>query len=165
LAHPHARLVVTGLSALAMSAAAILPARAQTDEIEIYDASINRPGEFSVTLHNNYTPDGRKEADFAGGVVPDHTLNGVPEFAYGMTDWWELGAYLPVYTLTRDGRAELDGAKLRTLFVVPRAEERSFFYGVNLELGYNARHWEPTRFSAEIRPIVGIIPGALVFDS
>lgn len=131
-------------------------ARAQTDEIQVYTGEINKPGEFSVTLHNNYTPSGRKEADFPGGVVPDHALNGVPEYAYGVNDWWELGIYLPVYTITRDGRPEFDSAKLRTLFAVPHAEDRSFFYAVNFELSYNARHWEATRLSAEMRPIIGV---------
>lgn len=131
-------------------------ARAQTDEIQVYTGEIVKPGEASLTLHNNYTPSGRKEADFPGGIVPDHALNGVPEFAYGMTDWWELGLYLPVYTLTREGRGLLDSAKLRTLFAVPHAEDRGFFYAVNFEFSYNARHWERTRFSAEIRPIIGV---------
>ena len=140
------------LSALSYGA----PARAQMDEIEVYDAEINAPGEFSVALHNNYTPSGRKTADIPGGIVPNHALNGVPEFAYGVTDWWEVGAYVPVYTLTSGGRAEFDSVKLRSLFVVPHAEQRDFFYGVNFELSYNARHWEPTRFSTEIRPIIGV---------
>jgi len=66
-------------------------ARAQTDEIQVYDATINEPGQFSVELHNNYTPIGRTQPDFPGGVVPNHALNGVPEWAYGVTDRLELG--------------------------------------------------------------------------
>lgn len=132
---------------------------AQSDEIQVYTGEIVAPGEFSVTLHNNYTADGRKQADIPGGIVPDHALNGVPEFAYGAYDWLELGAYLPVYTVTRDGRARLDSAKLRILFAEPHAEDRSFFYAVNFELSYNARHWESTRFSSEMRPIVGFRSG------
>jgi hypothetical protein len=31
---------------------------AQTEEIEVYDATINAPGQFSLELHNNYTPIG-----------------------------------------------------------------------------------------------------------
>jgi hypothetical protein len=70
-------------------------AHAQTDEIQVYDAEINNPGEFSLQLHNNYTPIGRKFPDFPGGIVPNHTLNGVPEWAYGVVDWLELG-YAPI---------------------------------------------------------------------
>src|SRR6266550_4531655 len=47
------------------------------------------------------------------------------------------------------------GVKLRMLFAVPRADDRTFFYGVNFELSYNAKHWDPTRDTSEIRPIIG----------
>jgi hypothetical protein len=130
-------------------------ADAQTDEIQVYDADINSSGQFSLQLHNNYTPIGRNLPDFKGGIVPNHTLNGVPEWAYGVTDWLELGAYVPVYSWTGSRRLLIDGAKLRAEFVVPHAQERSFFYGVNFELSFNARYWEPTRNSGEIRPIIG----------
>jgi hypothetical protein len=136
----------------------LLPATAadaQTDEIQVYDAEINNPGVFSLQLHNNYTPIGREHAEFAGGIAPNHTLNGVPEWAWGITDWLELGAYAPVYSWTGDGRFLIDGAKLRAEFVVPHAAERSFFYGINFELGFNARYWDPSRTSGEIRPIIG----------
>jgi hypothetical protein len=66
-------------------------ALAQTDEIQVYDAEINDPGQFSLQLHNNYTPIGRQSPNFPGGIVPNHTLNGVPEWAYGIVDWLELG--------------------------------------------------------------------------
>ena len=106
----------------------VVSACAQTDEIQVYDASTNEPGQFSIELHNNYTPIGRKQPDFVGGIVPNHTLNGVPEWAYGVTDWLELGAYLPLYSWTGTGNFLIDGAKLRTEFVIPHAQERSFFY-------------------------------------
>jgi hypothetical protein len=130
-------------------------AQAETDEIQIYDAEINNPGQFSLQLHNNYTPIGRKEPDFPGGIVPNHTVNGVPEWVYGVVDWLELGAYVPVYSWTGSGQRLIDGAKLRAEFVVPHAPDRSGFYGVNFELSFNAHYWEPTRNSGEIRPIIG----------
>lgn len=129
---------------------------AQTDEIQVYTGEINKPGELSLTLHNNFTPLGRTRADIPGGVVPNHALNGVPEFGYGVTDWWEIGAYIPVYTYTRDGRLEADSVKLRTLFVTPHADERTFFYGINFEFSYNQPWWEVHRFTGEIRPIIGV---------
>lgn len=64
----------------------VVTAYAQTDEIQVYDATINELGQFSVELHNNYTPIGRKLPDFVGGIVPNQTLNGVPEWAYGVAD-------------------------------------------------------------------------------
>ena len=66
--------------------------------------------------------------------MPQGSVNGTLEWAYGVTDWFEAGTYLPVYTFTRDRKLELDGAKLRALFAVPHADARRFFYGVNFEL-------------------------------
>jgi hypothetical protein len=57
--------------------------------------------------------------------------------------------------LDRDGRFFIDGAKLRAEFVVPHAQDRSFFCGINFELSFNARYCERTRNSGEIRPIIG----------
>jgi len=128
---------------------------AQTDEIQVYDAEIVSQGHWNLTWHNNYTPSGRTVPDFPGAVVPDHTLNGVPEWAYGVRDWFELGAYVPIYSLT-GGRLAFDGVKLRTLFVVPHAAERTFFYGINFEYSYNRPQWDTHRFSGEIRPIAGV---------
>ncbi len=130
--------------------------RAQTDEIQVYDAEITAPGRFNLTWHNNFTADGRTTAAFPGGIVPEHALNGVPEWAYGLTPWLEAGLYLPIYTLSRDGELLFDGAKLRALFVVPDAHDRRFFYGLNFELSYSEPHWDASRWAGEIRPIVGL---------
>jgi hypothetical protein len=131
-------------------------ARAQTDEIQVYDAAITAPGQFNLTWHNNFTPSGRTQPAFSGGITPNHALNGVPEWAYGVTDWFEAGTYLPVYTLTNDGRLVFDSVKLRALFVVPDAHDRTVFYGLNFELSYNTPHWEMSRHSGEMRPIIGV---------
>lgn len=138
-------------------------ARAQTDEIQVYNAEIAAPGQFNLTWHNNFTPAGRQQADFPGGVVPDHALNGVPEFAYGVTDWLELGAYVPIYTLTSGDQLMFDGVKVRTLLVVPHAHDRTFFYGLNFELSFNQPQWNVSRYSGEIRPIVGTHLGRFDF--
>jgi hypothetical protein len=129
---------------------------AQTDEIQVYDAEIVSQGHWNLTWHNNYTPSGRELPDFPGAVVPAHSLNGVPEWAYGVRDWFELGAYVPIYSLSSGGGLQFDGVKLRTLFVVPHAAERTFFYGINFEYSYNRPQWDTHRFSGEIRPIVGV---------
>jgi hypothetical protein len=130
-------------------------AQAQTDEIQVYDAEIAAPGQLNLTWHNNYTFSGPSQPAFPGAVVSNRALNGVPEWGYGVTPWFETGLYLPVYTLTGKGEFLLDSAKLRALFVLPDAHTQTFFYGINFELSYNSPHWEPTRFSGEVRPIIG----------
>src|SRR3984893_448478 len=133
---------------------------AQTDEIQVYDASIADKGKFNLTWHNNLTPAGATTPAFHGALGADKSLNGVPEWAYGVTDWFEAGLYMPLYSIGKEDTnhgtsALLNGFKIRLLFVAPHADERTFFYGVNFEFSDNAKHWSSTRFTSEVRPIVG----------
>jgi hypothetical protein len=128
---------------------------ALSDEIQVYDASIAAPGIVNLTWHNNYTASGARTPEFPGGLVADHALSGVTEWAYGVTDWFEAGLYLPLYGVSRNAGATLNGFKVRALFVAPDAGDRQFFYGINFEFSYNARHWDSERFTSEIRPILG----------
>jgi len=164
LSHPTAaRALARGLAFFAALCAWPLAATAQTDEIQVYTGELAAPGELSLTLHNNYTLQGGKTADLPGGVIPNHSLNGVPEFAYGLNDWCELGAYFFVYSRTADAHYLAQSAKLRATFAVPHADKRSFFYGVNFELSHNSLRWEEKHTSGEIRPIVGWRRGPVDF--
>ena len=146
--------------------ASVASIRAQTDEIQVYDANIAAPGKFNLTLHNNWIAEGRDAPAFKGGLVPDESLNGVPEWAYGVTDWLETGLYFPLYSISKNRGATFNGFKLRALFVAPHAAERTFFYGVNFEASYNARHWDPSRITSEVRPILGwhLHPVDIIFN-
>jgi hypothetical protein len=130
-------------------------AQAQTDEIQVYDAQIAAPGVFNLTWHNNYTPDGHTTAAFPGGIATNHTLNGVSEWAYGVTDWFEAGLYMPLYSISGTGAWTYNGFKIRTLFVAPDAADQPFFYGVNFEYSWNTAHWNQNVNTQEIRPIIG----------
>lgn len=138
-------------------------AQAQTDEIQVYDATIAPTGAFNLTLHDNFTPSGRTTAAVPGGIVPDHALNGVAEWAYGIAPWFEGGVYFPLYSITRDGSVLYNGFKLRTLFVTPDAAKREFFYGVNFEFSFNTAHWDERAHTSEIRGIVGAHLGRVDF--
>lgn len=150
---PSAVLLSASLALVVLVAVPSL-AFAQADEIQVYDGGLADKGKFNLTLHNNFTPKGMATPAFPGGFATDKLLNGVPEWAYGATEWFEAGLYLPLYSMNNDG-AKLDGFKLRALFAVPKADDRKFFYGANFEFSVNARHWDETRFTSEVRPIVG----------
>jgi hypothetical protein len=139
------------VAALALPRAAF----AQADEIQVYDGGLAAPGVFNLTVHNNYTPKGVDNPAFPGSVVANKSFNGVPEWAYGVTDWFEAGLYLPLYSHDKDQGWGLNGFKLRTLFAAPHGDDRRFVYGSNFEFSYNARRWDSTRFTSEIRPIIG----------
>ena len=144
------------LSVLAGAVVSIVlapPARA-TDEIQVYNAGIAAVGQFTIQQHLNYIPLGVKDPPFPGGLVSNHSINGTPEFAYGVTDWWEVGLYLPFAIQNQQFLS--DAFKLRTLFVSPNAEQRNFFYGVNFEFSNTTPKFSQSRFALEIRPIVGV---------
>src|SRR5882724_3000495 len=134
---------------------------AQTDEIQVYTGELAAPGEFTLTIHNNYTPSGIKTPGFPGALAADGALNGVPEWAYGVNDWLELGTYLPVYSIAPGGHYYVESVKLRALFAVPHADKRDFFYGMNFEFSRNAARWDSSRYSGEIRPIIGVRFGSI----
>jgi hypothetical protein len=124
------------------------------DEIQVYNAEIAEVGQFSIQQHLNYTITGRTEPDFRGGLVPNHALNGTPEFAYGVTPWLELGLYIP-WAVNEQGQFLSNAIKLRTLFVTPDAAKKDFFYGLNFEYDFPTPPFGPTRFAMEVRPIIG----------
>ena len=149
-----------GLRVLALLAMAVTVANPPTpaqavDEIQVYNAEIAEIGQWTVEQHLNYTLQGHTQPDFPGGLVSNHALNGTPEFAYGITDWWELGFYIP-FAVNSGGQFLSNGAKIRNLFVSPHAEKRDFFYGVNFELGYATPPFSQSRYTLEIRPIIGV---------
>ena len=130
-------------------------AAAQADEIQVYDGGLAAKGTVNLTWHNNFIARGLTSPAFPGAVAANRSFNGVTEWALGVTNWFEAGLYLPLYS--RDNRTGwgIDGVKLRALFAVPNADDRRFFYGANFEFSYNARRWDTTRFTSEVRPIVG----------
>ena len=50
---------------------AALPSAAHaTDEIQVYNAGIAAPGQFTIQQHLNYIANGVKTPDFPGGLSP-----------------------------------------------------------------------------------------------
>ena len=154
--HSAAGLVAAGVVAAVMGP--VLPAVAADqvhDEIQVYNAEIADVGQWTYEQHLNYAIVGQTQPEFPGGFTSNRSLQGTPEFAYGITNWWEGGFYLP-FAVNSAGEAFSDGAKIRSLFVTPDAAERSFFYGVNFELGYELPQFSQTQWNLEVRPIIGM---------
>jgi hypothetical protein len=125
------------------------------DEIQVYNAEIAEVGQWTLQQHLNYTWQGLTQPEFPGGLVPNHSLQGTPEFAHGMTDWWEVGWYAP-FAINNEGEFLSNGGKFRNLFVVPDAEKRNFFYGINFGLSYETPNFSQTPWALEIRLIIGV---------
>ena len=140
---------------LALAAGPALAVDQVHDEIQVYNGDINEVGQWSYQQHLNFAGIGQTVPEFPGGFTSNHSLQGTPEFAYGITNWWEVGFYLP-FAVSGTGEFLSNGAKLRNLFVVPDASKRNFFYGVNFEIGYEMPQLSPTPWLLEIRPIFGV---------
>jgi hypothetical protein len=151
-----ARAISVCLCFLGAAALMALPPRSAraTDEIQVYNADIAAVGQWTIQQHLNYTFVGQTRPDFPGALISNHALNGTPELAYGVTDGWELGLYLP-FAVNEGGQFLSNGFKLRTLFVAPNAEKRDTFYGVNFEFGYTTPPFSQSRLAIEVRPIIG----------
>jgi len=147
------RTTIIGGAAVVLTALTHAPARA-IDEIQVYKADIAEVGQWTIEQHLNYTFLGHTEPDFSGGFPSNHSLQGTPELAYGITKWWEIGFYAP-FAVTGNGELLLSGGKIRNLFVVPDAAKRDFFYGINFELSYQTPPFSQSRYAMEIRPIIG----------
>jgi hypothetical protein len=143
--HTKLRLCIAGaVAAFLVTVGPALAVDQVHDEIQVYNAEIAAVGQWTYEQHLNYAVAGQTQPEFPGGFTSNRSLQGTPEFAYGITEWWEGGFYLP-FAVNSAGEALSDGAKIRSLFVIPDAAKRSFFYGVNFELGYELPQFSLTR--------------------
>jgi hypothetical protein len=130
-------------------------AHASPEEIQVYMDEMSDPGRFGLDVHTNYVATGQETDDYAGQQQSLRRLRITPEFAYGVTPYIELGAYLPLATLDRDGRFGIDGAKLRVKFIAPKAEGQTWFWGANFEIGGVDRKLDINPYNAELKGIIG----------
>ncbi|HEX4271318.1 MAG TPA: hypothetical protein VHZ32_08020 [Rhizomicrobium sp.] len=128
---------------------------AVTDEIQVYTGDIEPVGIFGLTWHNNFAINGLKTPEVSGGLIDNRAYSSVTEWAYGVTDWFEAGLYLPLYSDSTNQGWTYNGFKLRALFVQPDNQDKDFYYGVNFEFSWNEKQWERPTNTGEIRPIIG----------
>ncbi len=127
------------------------------DEIQVYDMSINQPGQFALEMHSNYVINGRKQAVYNGELPPDGILAFTPEFSYGWSDHIEFGLYLPMSISPNKGTTLLDDAKIRVKWL--NADNPELFFGLNTEIGLVPRRYSEQPVGMEIRPIIGHYSG------
>jgi hypothetical protein len=145
--------------ALCLACLALTPGlagAALSDEIQVYTDEINAPREWGLELHINTTPKGRQTPDYPGEAVPHHGLRFTPEISYGLTETWEAGLYLPT---NRDasGNFSFAGSKLRLKWLPIRGDEKTggWFLGANGELSHLQKKFSESRWSSELRIMMG----------
>jgi hypothetical protein len=120
-------------------------------EIQVYDGTANPPGVPGLELHLNTVPSGRKTAE-PPELPLDRQSHFTLEPSYGITRWWEAGAYLQS-TLRGDGAFTYAGSKLRSKFTVPDFHA-NLRIGVNVEVSRLPEIYDRDRWGSEVRPIV-----------
>jgi len=154
------------LSALVlMSAVAVSTQASALDrfEIQVYEPDMNKPGQFGLELHSNYTMRGTRTPEYDGEIPPNGVARFTLEPAFGITKWFELGAYLQTMIAPDEG-AKWAGWKLRTKFAVPYELTKPWFVGINLELGRVPKRVEEEGWANEFRPILGFNNGHVLID-
>jgi hypothetical protein len=147
--------LAAGAAALALGG----EARAADEEIQVYMDEIGPPHQIGLDVHLNYVPTGRVAPDFAGEQASEGRTRITPEWSYALNPDLELGLYLPLMTIDRDGRFEAGGVKGRIKWIAPRAEGQDWFWGANFELGRVRHDLDINPWNAELKGIVGIRKG------
>jgi len=129
-------------------------AHAADEEIQVYKDEINRPGAVGLDVHVNDVLSGDAAPAYPGAEPALHRWRVTPEFSLGLTDQFELGAYLPLATIAADGKLRVEGAKLRLKWLAPHREQ-GFYWGANFEIGRVAHRLDENPWNAELKLIGG----------
>ena len=124
-----------GAIALGICALAAPCAYAADEEIQVYMDEIGPTGKFGLDVHINDAIDGNRTQSYPGEQISDDRIRVTPEFSYALDSMFELGAYLPLATIDRDGDARVSGAKLRLKYIAPHDADQGLFWGANFEIG------------------------------
>ncbi len=125
------------------------------DEIQVYDDSINKPGEWGLELHVNTTPSGQALPEYPGETVARHGVRGTVELSSGLSPHFEAGLYLPT-VYDPDHGYTLAGVKARLKWIAVSHEATGGpFAGVNLEIGHVEPRFEQATDNLEVRTMVG----------
>src|SRR5271165_3489724 len=146
-----ALLLLSGLANVAQPSLA-----ANQDEIQVYDYTINKPGEFGLEIHLNTTPEGRAFLNYPGEITDNHGFRYTYEFSYGITKDIEAGLYLDTQT-DGNGTFYLAAEKYRLKWLPLQIDEKTggWFAGMNWEYSTEGRQFSQSPRVLELRGIMG----------
>lgn len=147
------RLVTIFAAAAALAAGG--RALAAEEEIQVYEDDMDHPGQFGLDVHNNYVFSGSSGIEYPGQQASLDRYRLTPEWSYGLTPNFELGLYLPLTTLDRDGHFDADGFKWRLKFIAPRPDTQTWYWGLNFEIGRVGHVLDQNPWNAELKGILG----------
>ncbi|MFZ6747403.1 hypothetical protein [Undibacterium sp. Ren11W] len=127
---------------------------AASEEIQVYMDEINAPKQFGLDIHTNFVMSGNRTPDYPGAQAPGRVFRITPEFSYGLTPNWELGAYI-LMSHAASENSTVDGEKIRLKFLATKASDQGFFWGANLEIGRVAYRIDENPWNAELKGMFG----------
>jgi hypothetical protein len=143
------------LAVLAVTAGGV---SAAPEEIQVYMDEMNGAGKFGLDVHANYVVSGQGMPDYPGAQAPRHVFRATPEFSWGLSDQWDLGAYI-LSSVDAAGRSTIDGQKLRLKYIAPKIAGQEWFWGANLEIGRVAHRIDENPWNGELKGILGLRSG------
>lgn len=133
-------------------------AYAAPEEIQVYMDEMDARGEFGLDIHNNYVLSGDPLLDYPGQRQSRHQYRITPEFSLGLSDHFELGAYLPLAAIDNRGRFTVDGVKFRLKYIGSKRDAH-LFWGANFEIGRVRQALDQNPYNAEFKLIGGVRSG------
>lgn len=121
-------------------------------EIQVYGSQTQEKNSIIFELHSNYTFEGGKQ--MVEGVIPsNHALHETLEITQGITDNFEIGAYM--FTNYTPGYGyKVIGTHIRPRIMAPAKWKLPVGLSLSAEIGYQDAAYSNQTWSIEIRPIV-----------
>lgn len=121
-------------------------------EIQVYGSQTQQKGTTIFELHSNFTFNGRK--NIIDGVLPSyHSLHETIEITHGITDNFELGAYL-FMNYTPHAGFRIIGTHLRPRIMLPQDWHLPVGLSLSAEIGYQKPQYSDEIWNIELRPII-----------
>jgi hypothetical protein len=152
------------LCALAIAWLCCLPTalvHAAPDEIVVFTDEFEKKDEVGYELHFNYAARARKTPDYPGEQPPHRIFRVMPEVVWGIAEKWNLGVHVPFSYNVNTRTFTLDGLKVRLHYLnqIEQSPDSALFYGANYEIAIYDKRITESRYTGEIRGILGMRRG------
>jgi hypothetical protein len=118
----------------------------------VYGSQTQQKNSTIFELHSNYTFDGGRQ--IVDGVIPsNHSLHETLEITQGITDNFEIGAYM--FTNYTPGYGyKIIGTHIRPRIMAPEKWKLPVGLSLSAEIGYQDSAYSNQTWSIEVRPII-----------
>lgn len=133
--------------ALALLACGAGQAQAGSNELQVYRDDMPDKGEYNLEFST-----GLLKHAASSELKGVRQLSALAELSYGYSDEWEAGVKLPVYQIHQQWHASGLTAEVR---YIATHQQQGWYWGAELELGYQSPYHEQRQWLLELTPIIG----------